>query len=147
MGEKSSLRVSQRYASQSGKGLLTALRNPPSSAVIRVLLWCLPLTQVVDPFGLGLKIKPPFFEALCRMIYGDDHDRYWSFELQPLQTDHAAMGDIIATISRRYIAENANAPPVVLIAGYFGQIRQAIRNADAYMATEAPPFVAPANEH
>ena len=120
MGKKSSLKVSQRYASQSGKGLLTALQNPPSSAVIRVLLWCLPLTQAVDAFGSGLKIKPPFFEALCGMIYGDDHDHYWSFELRPLQTDHVTMGDVIATVSRRYIAENANAPPEILIAGYFG---------------------------
>ncbi|MCJ1454467.1 hypothetical protein MMC28_004820, partial [Mycoblastus sanguinarius] len=76
--------------------------------------------KFVDFCGLGLRIGPRFFEALLDIMewsqssdYGHEHESMPSFSLTP---DHIIIRSTIATIAEGYLPENAEAPPVVLIA-------------------------------
>lgn len=99
--EESVPRVSPRCNDTSAVRIVTALRQPPANVTVQILLWnsAAYLHQdVVNPLGLGLKIDPRFFEALCGR------------NKRHLDPRHVTIDGAVATIVHHY------AVPIVLIA-------------------------------
>lgn len=99
--EHSPRRVFPRCNDTSAVRIVTALRQPPANVAVQILLWnsAAYLHQdVVSPLGLGLKIDPRFFGALCGR------------NKRHLDPRHVIIDGAVATVVRHY------AVPIVLIA-------------------------------
>ena len=113
------LKTTLQCSSSSPTVILTSLRQPPATAIFRVVLWdaseCTNKTMITA-VGLGLRIQPDFFHAIIsrnRAIY------YQARKLkeQELTTKIVAMAHFVMTVARHYLPANSNLIPVVLIAG------------------------------
>ena len=115
---------------ETAKEILAALRQPPRSACLRIVLWWLTdrehsgLTpELLNVCGLGLKIDSRFFEAIIEKT-----DRgYLSTRMEMIQPFLSSpafrakclvFGSAAAIVARDYIIGEPNVPPVLLIVGW-----------------------------
>lgn len=111
-GEDSQLRVVPRIANGSAANvvmsdIVMSLRQPPANVAVQILLWNDDghlSEDRVDALGLGLKINPSFFGALC------------SPGEQQLNSGYVKIGGAVATIVRQYKPDRPDAVPIVLVA-------------------------------
>lgn len=105
--ESSRPRVIPRCYSQSAMSIVTSLRQPPANVAVQIVLWnSLEYVSdgLVSALGLGLKIDPRFFGALC-----NERRRH-------LGPKHVTIGGAVATVVRRYDPNKLDAVPIVFIA-------------------------------
>ena len=121
-GDSASGKPPSLWVSRSDSGcdpstrLLQILQSSPENIHARIVFWSIPKEgdlqpEIIDALGLGLRIRPPFFEALLsvtRRSYCPRESEGSSF---------VKIGDSVATIAREYGAERG-APPVLLLAGH-----------------------------
>ncbi|KAL9074069.1 MAG: hypothetical protein Q9161_002478 [Pseudevernia consocians] len=102
-------------SSSSGSVILSALRQPPATLAIRIVLWQAlgSENEMVNALGLGLKIQPPFFQRLFGRRAGNKVDT--KVEERRLVPDFIAVGNYLVTIAREYLPAYPDAPPVILI--------------------------------
>ena len=108
--EKSRALVLSRRDRMSDTNIVTILQQPPANVTVQILLWNTTdyLSQdVVDALGLGLKLDPRFFRALC--TGGGQNRRHWD-------PKHVTIAGAVATIVRHSNPDKPDAVPVVLIA-------------------------------
>ena len=100
--------------------ILTALRNPPSGSLLRVLLlkpgdlkqrlpWSL-----MDVIGLGLRVSPDLFEAYLSVNPVTKRIPYRT----PIRASYGIFGRAAFTVSRDYLPHSRNCPPVLLVMGH-----------------------------
>lgn len=107
----------------SSSAILYAVRHPPASVNVRILLWWVsdldPLTpDLLNICGLALRIRPEFFEALDQRA--DRASTHWlrrNIDL-PSQSTSMALGNQMITTARDYKATKINMPPVVVVVGW-----------------------------
>ena len=97
--------------------VLTALRNPNSDSILRVILlqpyeafYTSLHPTLVDVFGLGLRIVPEFFEAYLARSR-ETQDRYGVL----LGDRSRFLGGSVVTVARDYLPGMSKYPPVLLI--------------------------------
>lgn len=118
----SGVKLSVRCETPSAAKILTNLRHPPVESSLQILLWS---ADGVDPdlvsaLGLGLKIDPSFFVALCqkaartrRAVYN-----YSCFDYGgPFTPTYLEIDEKIVTIAGHHTHIAPRSVPVVLIAG------------------------------
>ena len=100
--------------------ILKALHNPPTNALLRVLLiepkdikQSLP-SNLVDVIGLGLRITPDVFKAY---LARHNASKQFSHEV-PLRASHGTLGRAVFMLSRNYLPASSSSPPVLLIMGH-----------------------------
>lgn len=100
--------------------ILKVLRNPPTNALLRVLLiepkdikQKLPL-NLVNVIGLGLRITPDVFKAY---LARNNAAKQFSHEV-PLRASHGTLGRAVWMLSRNYLPASPSSPPVLLIMGH-----------------------------
>ena len=103
--------------------VLESLRHPPESARFRVVLWWTGTSfglsrDFLDVCGLGLRLDPRFFEAL-QDLKGPRSEKYDKVKAtRALHSKFTVLGNQVATVARNYMPESANAPPVLVVAGW-----------------------------
>lgn len=85
--------------------ILSALRQPPATVALHIVLWEASRLdeKMVSALGLGLKIQPRFFQVLL-----GDPSRVLGSEL-------LVIGRYVVTMARHYLPEKLDATPVILI--------------------------------
>ncbi len=118
-GESDCPKIDLQYRGHSGTVILSALRHPSATAILRIVLWDTQhlVEEMVDALGLGLRIQPRFFKSLF-----DRRQRARKFDIKQgrIAPDVIAISRCVMTIARRYLPANQSITPVVLIAGVTG---------------------------
>lgn len=102
--------VFSRRDPMSDTNIVTNLQQPPANVAVQILLWNTKdyLSQnAVDALGLGLKLDPRFFRALCPG--SGQNRRHWD-------PKYVTIAGAVATIVRQSNPDKPDAVPVVLIA-------------------------------
>ena len=116
--DNTSHELSLRCRSTSATEILSALRQPATSTKFRIVLWdSTSLTEeMLSALGLGLKIQPHFFNAFLtrhpKTPEWADFNTGWKFS-----DDVIVVGQYIMTLVYDYPPLNADATPIIVIAG------------------------------
>lgn len=116
-------------ANFTAKEILRSLRQPPQNISLRVVLWRLEEETGVTPellsvCGLGLKIRPSFFEAVNDITSKNLSTaaaqtlKSWSNPDDPFLPSYTKIGLQIATTAGGYIKDQTLTPTILLIVDF-----------------------------
>lgn len=127
-GQDLRVNVNLRCQSSSAAETLTILRHPPLDSSVQILLWSVDVisSDWMSAIGLGLKIRPSFFDAVCdKLAYPTlrdarippPDDSQWSRHARPFVPSHLEIDEKVVTIANYSSSIQPRPVPVVLIAG------------------------------